>query len=181
MIKPTYYLLLIFSLILISCSNKPNQQQDNSQEIVQSQGPDTLIHDYTFGMTRDEFFDLSWKYNAEGVLINGSGAEIVENIDWLVAPAKRVFYPNFENEKIVQLPIVYSYKGWAPWNEHLSADSLMQHLIPEISKDYNVSFEPLSESSDRTIYIGRVNNTEIEISTKSSFEVQVTFTDLSNI
>ena len=175
--------LLIFTLVsitIISCSNRSNQDQKNPEVETVTQESDSLILDYTFGMTRDEFFDLSWEYNANGILINGSGAEIVEEVDWLISPAKRVFYPNFENEKIVQLPVTYSYKGWAPWNTHLSSDSLMQHLIPIISEEYDVKLEALSESTEKLIYVGRTNNTEIEISTKSNFEVNVTFTDLSN-
>lgn len=181
MIKTTLLISLISLLILVSCSNKANQNQQETVASITIQEADSLIHDYTFGMTRDEFFELSWKYNSDGILINGSGAEIVEDINWLIAPAKRVFYPKFVDEKIVQMPIIYSYKGWAPWNTHLSADSLMYHLLPVISEEYGVEFETLSESSDNVIYVGIVGNTEIEISTISSFEVEVTYTDLSNI
>ena len=93
----------------------------------------------------------------------------MENVDWLKAPAKRSFYPNFVDNKIVQFPIIYSYKGWAPWNTHLSADSLLQHLIPILSEEYDVVFEPLSKEIDNKIYVGRINNSEIELTVKSNF------------
>lgn len=178
MIKTTLLISLISLLILVSCSNKANQNQQETVASITIQEADSLIHDYTFGMTRDEFFELSWKYNSDGILINGSGAEIVEDINWLIAPAIRVFYPNFVDEKIVQFPVTYSYKGWAPWNTHLSSDSLMYHLIPIISKDYNVEFSQLSENMETPIYIAKRANSEIEIKVKSSFEVSVIFKEL---
>ncbi len=176
--KPIYLVLMISVWVLVSCSNKSNQAQQNTASEVEIQESDSLIHDYTFGMSRDEFFELSWKYNADGILINGSGAEIVEDVDWLKAPAKRVFYPNFVDEKIVEMPIKYSYKGWAPWNTHLSADSLMYHLIPILSEDYGVEFSLLSENMENPIYIGKRASSEIEIKVTSSYEVEVTFKEL---
>lgn len=176
-----FHLAMISCMILIiSCSDQSgkNQKKNDNQKNIQI--TDTLIHAYTFGMSKEKFFELSWKYNSDGILINGSGAEIVENVDWLKAPAKRSFYPNFVDNKIVQFPIIYSYKGWAPWNTHLSADSLLQHLIPILSEEYDVVFEPLSKEIDNKIYVGRINNSEIELTVKSNFEVVVTFTDVTN-
>ncbi len=77
---------------------------------------DSLFLGYHFGMTREDFFEHSWKLNKQKVVLNGTGAEILQTENALKSEAQKIFYPKFKDEKIVRMPVKYSYDGWAPWN-----------------------------------------------------------------
>lgn len=171
--------LIVGVLFTASCEQKSEYQQEIDAALLSGERIDSLILDYTFGMSRDEFFTYSWDINKEGKVVNGAGAEILEDVDWLKSPARRGFYPEFQDDKVVQFPIEYSYNGWAPWNEHLSSDSLLVDIKEFMKEDYQLSFkERIIESGD-TIFYHIKSNQEIRIETIDESKVKVTFTDLS--
>ncbi len=174
-----YRFSIVLFLLVIACSNKPENNQFNSENMKPNTSTDTLIFDYTFGMTRDEFFDYSWRLNSQGIVSNGNGAEIAESIDWLKSPAKRIFYPTFIDDKIVRFPISYRYEGWAPWNEHLNPEELIKELLPILSDDYGVKFDTLKTKEGQRTYVGTFSNTEIVVFKETHSNALVVFTDLS--
>ena len=46
------------------------------------------------------------------------------------------FYPSFVDSKIAEMPVKFTYAGWAPWNQKLSSDSLQTDVMQWIEKKY---------------------------------------------
>jgi len=175
---------LAFLVFLVSnCDQEPKTeyQKEIDQALVSQVEKDSLILEYKFGMTKEEFFEYSWDINKQGVVVNGAGAEIVQDVDWLKSPARRSFYPNFIEDQVVQLPVDYSYNGWAPWNSHLVSDSLLVDLIDNIESEYGGTFKNRVIENGDTVYYQVQGNREIRVETMDQTKVRVTFTDLSKL
>ena len=176
------YLFMLLSIMvftgLVACDDRTEYQKEIDLALETGQTYDSLIFDYTFGMSQDDFFEYSWEINKQGLVVNGSGAEIVEDVDWLNYPARRNFYPNFVDNKIAQFPMIYSYNGWAPWNKHLVADSLMLDVKNYLSTQYNATFESRTIESGDTVLYDVSGNREIRIETIDEQKIRVTFSDL---
>lgn len=171
------------TLILLggaACQQSSEYEQWVKEALNSGVQNDSLFLGYSFGMTRDDFFDHSWAINKQGLVLNGSGAEIVEDLQTLKAPAKRVFYPSFNNEQIAAMPVTYSYKGWAPWNRHLFSDSLLIDLKKVLEQEYGGQFVMFPDTAESKSYIQISGNREIRIFEESESEVIVIFKDLSN-
>lgn len=176
------YLFMLLSIMVFSnfvaCDDRTEYQKEIDRALESGISYDSLIFDYTFGMSREEFFDYSWEINKQALVVNGSGAEIVQDVDWLDFPARRSFYPNFVDDKIAQFPIVYSYNGWAPWNDHLVADSLLLDVEDYLSNQYKANFKPRMVENGDTVLYDVNGNREIRIETIDNQKVRVTFSDL---
>lgn len=167
---------------LWNCAQPSEYQQLVQRELATGIRNDSLILGYTFGMSRDDFYKYSWEINKQGLVVNGSGAEIVEEVHDLKAPAKRSFYPKFKDETIVQLPIEYYYNGWAPWNRNLFADSLLYDLKDYIQDTYGGSFiSKIDSASGKPVFVQVSGNREIRLYELTEQRVMVQFTDLSRL
>ena len=62
------------------------------------------------------------------------------------------FYPDFYKDKIVDMPVMFSYEGWAPWNKQFHADSLMVKLLPLFKKWYGDDFKTLQHPAQGLVY-----------------------------
>ncbi len=143
---------------------------------------DSLFLGYHFGMTREEFFEHSWKLNKQKVVLNGTGAEILQTENALKSEAQKIFYPKFKDEKIVRMPVKYSYNGWAPWNRHLWADSLKYDVKRLLEEKYKIEFKELSNPNNGEKYLYHIAaNKEIRISELDNSVVLVEYIDLSQI
>ncbi|MDR8392518.1 hypothetical protein NC796_15290 [Aliifodinibius sp. S!AR15-10] len=142
--------LLIFSFALISCCYISCEQKSAYEQLVdrhyqKGTQNDSLFLGYHFGMTRDEFYDHSWKLNSQKVVREGNNNESVRyEVDNLKSRAKKNFYPLFHQDSIYSMPVKYSYTGWAPWNKDLWADSLEQDILKVFQERYNNRFQKMT-------------------------------------
>ena len=74
-----------------------------------------------FGMPEKDFYMHCWKLNQKGLIKQGESNTTVEYQlkDELKYPAVMDFYPKFNQGKISEMPVMFKYKGWAPWNKTL--------------------------------------------------------------
>jgi len=176
--------LLLASLLIIQCQNDPRSvyQKEVAAELAKDVRNDSLFLGYYFGMTREEFYEHSWKLNKEKLVLNGTGAEILQTENALKSEAQKIFYPKFKDEKIVRMPVKYSYDGWAPWNRHLWADSLKYDVKSLLEKKYKIEFKELSNPNNGKKYLYHIAaNKEIRISELDNTVVLVEYIDLSQI
>ena len=182
MIKHTSFFLILISFITITNCEEPSEYQMHvQQELAKDIRVDSLIFEYKFGMTKDEFLTYSWEINKQGLIVNGSGAEVVQDVDWLKSPARRSYYPKFQEDKIIQLPLQYTYNGWAPWNTHLVSDSLKVDVMNYLENQYNAEFKVLPDSGAVDIHYHIEGNREIRVFTVDEKTVRVLFSDLSKV
>lgn len=112
-------LLLLYSFAIISC---------NSNETVHGllKSENSIILGFDFGMTKTEYFDYCRQRHNEGLLEQGFGnLSVIFQLDELKYPAEVIFKPSFEHDTLNTASLIIRYKGWAPWNKKMSADSLL--------------------------------------------------------
>lgn len=178
--KVLYFVLLTPFLITCNTDSKSEYQLLVEKELAKEVRNDSLFLGYYFGMTQEEFYDHSWKLNKQELIRNGTGAEILQEVDNLKAGANKIFYPEFKDEKIIRMPVTYSYKGWAPWNRHLWADSLKYDIKEMLEKKYNLTFNELNDPKSGKKQFYQVSaNKEIRISEVDQSKVLVQYIDLS--
>ena len=68
------------------------------------------------GMDKKIFYEKCWEMNKQGILLNGPTELSIEYQVELPSalPSKMRFYPKFNQDKIYQMPVDYTYEGWAP-------------------------------------------------------------------
>jgi len=50
------------------------------------------------------------------------------------------FYPEFHEGKVYEMPVVFSYNAYAPWNQAYSVDTLLQESIAHVEQWYGEGF-----------------------------------------
>ncbi|MEX2602417.1 MAG: hypothetical protein WD355_12250 [Balneolaceae bacterium] len=99
---------------------------------------DSLFLGYHFGMHKEQFFEHSWSLNQQGIVTGGNQVEY--RIDEFTHPAKMTFYPDFHRDRIVRMPVEFSYYSWSPWNRDLFSDSLIVEILDYYEDIYGPGF-----------------------------------------
>lgn len=181
-------LLLFLSFLLwlsfISCEIKTDYQQLVEREYQEGAENDSLFLGYHFGMTKQQFFDHSWKLNKQKLVWQGeSNRSIRYEVDYLKSRAKMNFYPVFRNDSIFSMPVQYSYSGWAPWNKDLWADSLEQDLMEHFQQKFGYDFQRMEHpEKKKPAYITIEGNKRIAIFQPDNHNNQIValvYTDLN--
>lgn len=138
-----------------------------------------LFLKYELGMSRDEFFAVSWEMNQEKII---SGLVKVEyEFNDLENKALMRFYPEFENDRISKMPVDIHYVAWAPWNKDLSSDSLVVDLRKYYEDNHNADFkEVYVPSLEKKSLVSVKGNQAIIIYTVTDMVARLEFTDLNS-
>jgi hypothetical protein len=173
-----YMVLLVTGF---ACTGSEYDRLKN-KELARNVRYDSLFLGLKFGMTKKEFFKHCWDLNKEGVLSNGpSSLSVQYRLDSteLRASAYMWFYPEFKDDKIVKMPIKFTYREWAPWNPSLSSDSLLVDLTQMIEKWYGGKFiEIRSNTDDRIVWVKIDGNRRIRIYKENISTIRADITDL---
>ncbi|GIV35897.1 MAG: hypothetical protein KatS3mg032_0276 [Cyclobacteriaceae bacterium] len=131
------------------------------------------------GMEKQEFYDHCWKLNRDGIVIQGPGNQSVEykmttddSTGILVH-----FYPNFHNNRIYELPVLYSYEPWAPWNRQYWSDALLTRIVQHFDSTYG-KLDVLNHQTMGKVYFRIDGRRRINVFIKDDQYVQAVFTDL---
>lgn len=155
----------------VSCEIGDRKDQDNY---------DSLFLGFYLGMERQAFFDHCWEYNRREVFTHGPGNRTVEyKIEGeLASPVLMRFYPSFENDVIYEMPVLFSYEAWSPWNKQFHADSLMVGMLKVFKKWYGDDFKVLDHKTQGKVYYRIDNKRRINLFVRDDQYVQAVFTDL---
>jgi hypothetical protein len=88
------------------------------------------------------------------------------------------FYPDFNSDTLTHMPVEFTYMAWAPWNQHLSADSLLIDVKQLLERWYGGSFIEYKNESVR-VWARIDGNRRIRLYKKGLSTVKVEFTDVS--
>ena len=118
--------------------------------------------------------------NNEKIFTHGPTNQSVEYMlkSELDKPVSMQFYPSFHEEKIYEMPVLYSYEAWAPWNKELSSDTLLLKLLPLYKKWYGDDFQTLQHSAQGTVYYQMKGRRRINLFIRDDQFVQAVFTNL---
>ena len=180
-------ILIISSLIVFffSCQQKSEYHQILEREMASGIRYDSLFHGFYFGMPSKDFYSHCFKLNKKGLIRQGSTNQTVyAKITELEHPASMDFYPTFLDDKIAGMPVTFTYDSWAPWNKHLSADSLKLKVVDLMEEWYGPGFIQIKNPSKFSVNGGdafvKVNgNRRISVYNINDTKVNVDFMDLT--
>jgi hypothetical protein len=163
-----------------ACSPKSEYQQVLEREIESGVRNDSLFLGIHFGMTSKEFFAHCWELNKQQTIYQGSGnlAVLYKMNDELPYPADMEFYPQFHQDSIWYMPVVYKYQGWAPPPSPLMADSLQVEVLALYEKWYGDDFIKISHPEYGNAFVRIDGNRQISIFKLDDISVKVIFKDL---
>jgi hypothetical protein len=141
---------------------------------------DSLFLGIYLGMDKQAFYDHCWELNRQKVFRNGPKNQSVEYMlqGLLDQPVSMEFYPTFYKDKIVDMPVTFSYQAWAPWNKQYSSDSLLVKILPIFKKWYGEDFKILQHPTMGTIYVKMDGKRRINLFIRDDQFVQAVFTDM---
>lgn len=141
---------------------------------------DSLFLGISLGMERQAFYDHCWEYNRQKIFTHGPTNTSVEYRikDELTHPVIMRFYPTFEKERIFEMPVLFSYEAWAPWNRQFQSDSLLVEVLGLFKKWYGEDFKSLEHETMGTVYYRIDKKRRINLFIRDEQHVQAVFTDL---
>ena len=170
--------ILVLSLLVcfglsVSCDRSKWTSSDENKY-------DSLFLGIYLGMDKQAFYDHCWELNKQKLVTHGPKNQEVEYIlaDVLDQPVMMRFYPSFYNDKIVDMPVLYSYQAWAPWNKQYSSDSLLVKMLDVYKKWYGADFKTLQHEKMGTIYYKIDGKRRINLFIRDDQFIQAVFTDL---
>jgi len=107
--------IFLATILLYSCEKNYNYEDVVKTELESGKIYNHIILDIDFGMTKNDFYDYCWKLNNEKKAGQGPTNRTVKvPIDEISKEAYMLFYPNFSDDQIVEMPILFEYDDWAP-------------------------------------------------------------------
>ena len=138
---------------------------------------DSVFFNLYFGMTRQAFYDTCWKLNKTGNFIQGGNNLSVQHeiTSELGMPVYMHFYPNFSENRLYQMPVVYNYQAWAPWNRELYSDTLLLRIVQKMERDYHITFTEKKTTDGRPAFYNYTGPRKILATTQDEQFVKVMF------
>lgn len=163
--------VLLIVAVIFSCSDSRSRSASKY---------DSLFLGISLGMGRQAFFDHCWDYNQKKILIHGPTNQNVEYriVEDINSPVSMRFYPTFYEDKIIEMPVTFSYEAWAPWNRQFFADSLFVNMLPLFKKWYGDDFKRIDHPEMGVVYYKMDGKRRINLYVKNERYVQAVFTDL---
>lgn len=178
--------LFIILFSLVSCKSEYQQYVD--QEMAKGITQDSLIFGMKMGQTKKDFFTICWDLNKEKIISQGTGANAryVTDRDSIGGEAdpiskEMLFYGIFdENDVMRGMRMTYSFLAWAPWNEEMQSDRLLEHLREIYLTEYpgNDFIELEIKESEYPALVKIDGNRQILMYPKNDKDVVVKIEDL---
>jgi hypothetical protein len=135
-------------------------------------------------MSSKDFYAHCWDLNKAGLVRQGAANTTVYfEIQDFKHPAGMNFYPRFHEDKIIEMPVVFSYTAWSPWNKDLSADNLKLEVLDLMTQWYGDGFLEIKnpKQPDTNAYVKIDNNRRVSIYNFDDSKVQVDMIDLRRL
>lgn len=176
-------LLLFLFGSLLSTGCKSEYEQAVEKGLASGERHDSIFFGLQLGMTADSFYKHCWELNKTQKFKQGQFNTSVEySMDEFKYPAVMNFYPTFNEEGVVaEMPVMFNYKGWAPWNKKLWADSLVLQVKGLMEKWYGPGFIEMKHPEKGTRYVKVDGNRRIILWAVDDQYVKALFSDLTRI
>lgn len=176
-------LLAAISMLLAGCDTRTPYQKLVAEELATGVKNDSLFLGFTFRMTSDDFYDHCLALNQNGVIKEGMGNTSVRyEPAELDSAVTMYFYPEFNKERngIRNMPIMFTYKSWASWNQQYKPDSLLPEVMDMFVDWYGGNeFLEVTHPNKGTLYVKVDGNRRIRAFVKDLQYVQVFINDLT--
>ena len=168
-------LMAWLTVFMISCNGR--NFFDHSLE---KRKNDSLFLGISLGMEKKAFYDYCWEMNRKKVFKHGPTNQSVQYklATELNSPVSMQFYPSFHDDRIYEIPVLFNYESWAPWNKEFAADTLFLKMVPLFKKWYGDDFQTLQHPTMGKIYYQMKGTRRINLFIRDDQFVQAVFTDL---
>jgi hypothetical protein len=174
------FVILIAGCVISGCSPKARYERMVKKELASGVRYDSLFMGLYLGMPEKEFYTHCWQLNQKGIIRQGETNTTVryDLKNELKYPANMNFYPKFDKGKIYEMPVMFVYNGWAPWNKELSSDKLEIDILKWYEKIYGRGFIEVKHPVRGSAYVKVNGNRRITIFKQNELNVWAVFTDL---
>lgn len=176
--KKGILLLLLATTIFSSC--KSDYERMVEEGLASGERNDSLFLGIYLGMTAKDFFAHCWELNKQHLIKQGNANTSVEyEMKELKAPAMMNFYPTFFKDEIHEMPVMFNYVAWAPWNKKLWADSLIEDVKILMETWYGPGFVKMEHPEKGFRYVKVDGNRRIILWKEDDQFVKGLYTDLT--
>ncbi len=163
---------LVAILITMGCNGSNNTGGDRY---------DSLFLGIHLGMDRQEFYEHCAELNRQKVFTHGTNNTSVQFklINESDVPIIMDFYPDFYKDKIVDMPVTFSYESWAPCNKEYSSEALFPKMLLIFERWYGKDFKMMEHPTQGTVYYKMDGKRRINLFVRDDQFVQAVFTDLA--
>jgi len=164
--------MLCSLLIMVACGDVRSKFSSTGND------SDSLFLGISLGMGKDDFYEHCWELNRQKVFTQGNQEVQYMLQHELDAPVYMRFYPTFYKEKIVEMPVLFAYEAWAPWNKQYSSDTLFVNMLTLFKKWYGDDFKVLDHKTMGKVYYKFDGKRRINLFLRDDQHVQAVFTDM---
>jgi hypothetical protein len=175
------YVLVLFWGVA-ACTPGARYERKLASELESGERHDSLFMGLYLGMSDKDFYTHCWELNREGLIRQGPANLTVQykTREELKHPATMHFYPVFEDRRIVEMPVRFSYNGWAPWNGELSSENLAKDVLEWYKGIYGDDFLTVKHPEHGTAFVKVDGNRRITIFYEPDLYAWAIFTDLKS-
>jgi hypothetical protein len=178
-----YFLILmvtaaVASLMLSAC--KSDYERLVERELASGVRHDSIFMGIYLGMSAKDFYAQCWELNKQKLIRQGnSNTSVLYEMTELKHKADMNFYPTFNGDKILEMPVIFSYTAWAPWNKELWSDSLILDVKNLMEKWYGPGFIKLEHPEKGIRWVKVDGNRRIMLWKEDDQQVKALYTDLT--
>ena len=173
-----FFVIVVTLFLFGACiDSDKNAEYNNDVQTTWIEGlEEELFLGFSFGMSRLDMISNAKSLNDKRIIKPGAGSEFIMEDSTMQSLARVAFYPLFnENDELIAVPMTYGYAGWAPWNPHLSADSLAYDLSVMLSDSLSIEFTSRENEAGSLIYTFETSLPMIKIEPIDNYKVSLVY------
>ncbi len=178
----TFWIAVVMGLASVwwqACEQQSPYARWVAQARASGQRHDSLFLGIYLGMPEKAFYDHCLQLNRDSIVTDGLNMTVEYPLPDLEPQATMLFFPKFEAGRIVELSATIGYNGWAPWNRHLWADSLLPKVVRILEQWYDTGFRQMEvPQCPAPCWVRIDGNRQILVYADGEQYVRVIFSDL---
>ena len=172
----------LFFTGIFGCQNKFDYTATMQNELAKEERNDHLFLKIDFGMMSSDFFDYCLQLNKQQKIGEGPGNRSVQySLEEFDHEVYMLFYPKFADDKIVEMPVLFAYKKWSPWNKDLFSNKLIVRIKDVLENWYGDKFYLLKDKNGKPGYVQIKGNRLVTITIKDDQYVKADMIDMSQV
>jgi len=167
-------------IFVVSSCLKSEYSRLVERELAKGIRKDSLFLGLKFGMSKKEFYDRCTQLNKEHLATLGMrNSNVLYTIKDSVGIINMHFFPEFYNDSIYQMPLIFTYSNWSPFDPKTRPDSLLIKVKKILGDWYDIDFIkiPREEQNDFA-YVAVSGNKRITLFSVGEMDVKGVMTDL---
>jgi hypothetical protein len=187
--KSVRYEIIFLGLLFIIASGCKKSEYTKLAEAELGRGVrfDSIFLGIHFGMKREGFFERCTNLNKQKLTTMGRNANVLYKLKNPVGTIAMNFYPEFYDDSIYQMNVLFNYENWDPWARKLQPDSLQVRVKKIFENWYGPGFIKVEDNAQEKIrgdfktnfaFVKIDGNRQVIIFCDGEMDVKAVITDL---